>query len=146
LGIPNFGSNFWDPHWKQNSDPFSMPDILVSFVLNSAVEKMSNWNSDSKIWNFEKIYVGTQYTSFCTREKVAAIPTSTQNIYSKRLQAYLHLLKTVAAIPISTQNKLIGSWGRRSIAVAGEVTVHGRAHPYSWSITIVSLRSKESEE
>jgi hypothetical protein len=32
------------------------------------------------------------------------------------------------------------------LAVAGEVTRHGRAHPYSWSITIVSLRSKESEE
>ncbi len=42
--------------------------------------------------------------------------------------------------------KLIGSWGRRSMAVAGEVTRHGRAHPYSWSITIVSLRSKKSEE
>jgi hypothetical protein len=32
------------------------------------------------------------------------------------------------------------------MAVAGEVTQHGQAHPYSWSITIVSLRSKESEE
>ncbi len=32
------------------------------------------------------------------------------------------------------------------MAVAGEVTQHGRAHPYSWSITISSLRSKESEE
>jgi hypothetical protein len=32
------------------------------------------------------------------------------------------------------------------MAVAGEVTQHGRAHPYSWSITIISLRSKESEE
>ncbi len=42
--------------------------------------------------------------------------------------------------------KLIGSWGRRSMAMAGEVTRHGQAHPYSWSITIVSLRSKESEE
>ncbi len=30
--------------------------------------------------------------------------------------------------------------------MAGEVTRHGRAHPYSWSITIVGLRSKESEE
>jgi hypothetical protein len=26
-------------------------------------------------------------------------------------------------------HKLIGSWGRRSMAVAGEVTQHGRAHP-----------------
>ncbi len=42
--------------------------------------------------------------------------------------------------------KLIGSWGTRSMAVVGEVTWHGWAHPYSWSITIVSLRSKESEE
>jgi hypothetical protein len=32
------------------------------------------------------------------------------------------------------------------LAVAREVTQHGRAHPYSWLITIVSLRSKESEE
>ncbi len=42
--------------------------------------------------------------------------------------------------------KVKGSWGRRLLAVAGEVTRHGRAHPYSWSITIVSLGSKESEE
>jgi hypothetical protein len=31
------------------------------------------------------------------------------------------------------------------MAVAGEVTRHGQAYPYSWLITIVSLRSKESE-
>jgi hypothetical protein len=43
-------------------------------------------------------------------------------------------------------HKVKGSWGRRLLAVAGEVTRHGRAHPYSWSITIVRLRSKESEE
>jgi hypothetical protein len=42
--------------------------------------------------------------------------------------------------------KVKGSWGRRLLAIAGEVTQHGQAHPYSWSITIVSLRSKESEE
>jgi hypothetical protein len=41
--------------------------------------------------------------------------------------------------------ELIWSWGRRSMAMAGEVTRHGRAHPYSRAITIVSLRSKESE-
>jgi hypothetical protein len=32
------------------------------------------------------------------------------------------------------------------LAMAREVTRHGQAHPYSWSVTIVSLRSKESEE
>jgi hypothetical protein len=42
--------------------------------------------------------------------------------------------------------KVKGSWGRRLLAVAGEVTRHGRAHPYSWLITIVCLGSKESEE
>ncbi len=42
--------------------------------------------------------------------------------------------------------KVKGSWGRRLLALAGEVTRHGRAHPYSWLITIVSLGSKESEE
>ncbi len=42
--------------------------------------------------------------------------------------------------------KVRGSWGRRQLAMAGEVTGHGQAHPHSWSINIVSLRSKESEE
>jgi hypothetical protein len=55
---------------------------------------------------------------------------------------FAHLLWVIFSITL----KLIWSWGRRSMAVAGEVTWHGRAHPYSWSITIVSLRSKESEE
>ncbi len=42
--------------------------------------------------------------------------------------------------------KVRGSWGRRLLAVAGEVTRHGWAHPYSWLIINISLRSKESEE
>ncbi len=44
------------------------------------------------------------------------------------------------------KNKVKGSWGRRLLAVAGAITWHGWAHPYSWLITIISLRSKESEE
>jgi hypothetical protein len=52
LGIPIFGSNFWDPHWKQISDPFLIPKILVGiFLLNSAVEKSRYWNSDFEFWN-----------------------------------------------------------------------------------------------
>jgi hypothetical protein len=47
---------------------------------------------------------------------------------------------------VEKSTKVKGSWGRRLSAVAGEVTRHGRAHPYSWSIAIVSLRSKKSEE
>jgi hypothetical protein len=74
----------------------------------------------------KKINVGTQYTSFCTRKTVAAIPTDNQNdcrhtyIYStpvatiptstqRWLPPYLHLLKTVAAIPTSTQR-----WSRHT--------------------------------
>jgi hypothetical protein len=110
LGIPTFGSNFWYPHWKQNSNyVFDSRDSGQNFVLNSAVEQSTNQNSDSKIWNSKK-KIGSQYISFCTRKMVAAIPISTQNgcrhtyIYSKWLLTYLHLLKTVATIPTSTQN------------------------------------------
>ncbi len=35
--------------------PFLIPKIPVGkFFLNSAVEKLRNWNSDSKIWNSKK--------------------------------------------------------------------------------------------
>ncbi len=66
---------------------------------------LKNWQIGIPIPKFgitKKIYVGTQYTSFCIRIMVAAIPTSTQN--SKQLPPYLHLLKKVAVIPTSTQN------------------------------------------
>ncbi len=43
----------------------------------------------------------------------------------------------------SNSLQLICSWSRSSMAIAGEVTRHGRAHPYSWLITIVSLRSRK---
>ncbi len=33
LGIPIFGSDFWNPHWKQNLIPFSIPKILVDFFF-----------------------------------------------------------------------------------------------------------------
>jgi hypothetical protein len=55
LGIPIFGSDFRDPHWKRNSDSiFDSGDSGQNFFLNSAVEKSTNWNSDSEIRNFEK--------------------------------------------------------------------------------------------
>ena len=55
LGIPIFGSNFWDPHQKQNSDSvFDSKDSGRIFFSNSAVEKSRNRNSDSKILNSEK--------------------------------------------------------------------------------------------
>jgi hypothetical protein len=83
---------------------FLIPGILVGNIfLNSAVEKLTNRNSNSDIWNSEKIYVGTQYFSFPTKKQ-------SQNscrhlyIYLKRLPPSLHLLKMVAAISTSTQN------------------------------------------
>ena len=55
LGIPIFGSGFWDPHQKQNSDSvIDSKDSNQNFFLNSAVEKSRNWNSDSEIWNSKK--------------------------------------------------------------------------------------------
>jgi hypothetical protein len=55
LGIPIFGSDFWHPHWKQNSDSiFDSEDSGRIFFWNSAVEKSRYRNSNSKIRNSEK--------------------------------------------------------------------------------------------
>jgi hypothetical protein len=55
LGIPSFGSDFWDPHWKRNFNSiFDSKDSSRNFFLNSAVEKSRNQNSDSKIQNSGK--------------------------------------------------------------------------------------------
>ncbi len=55
MGIPIFGSDFWDPYWKRNSDSvFDSEDSGRNFFSNSAVEKLRNRNSDSEIRNFEK--------------------------------------------------------------------------------------------
>jgi hypothetical protein len=53
LGILIFGSNFWDR--KRNSDSvFVSGDSGQIFFLNTAVEKLSNRNSDSEIRNSKK--------------------------------------------------------------------------------------------
>ncbi len=39
--------------------------------------------------------------------------------------------------------QLIWWWSRSAMAVAGEVTRHGQAHPYSWLVTIISLSGLE---
>ncbi len=55
LGIPIFGSDFWDPHRKWNSNSvFDSKDSGWIFFLNSAVEKSRNRNSNSKIRNSEE--------------------------------------------------------------------------------------------
>jgi hypothetical protein len=55
LGIPIFGSDFWDPHRKRDSDSvFDSEDSGRIFFMNSAVKKSRNRNSDSEIRNSEK--------------------------------------------------------------------------------------------
>ena len=54
LGIPIFSSDFWDPHWKQNSNSIFDSEDVGKFFSNSAVEKLRNRNSDSKIRNSKK--------------------------------------------------------------------------------------------
>jgi hypothetical protein len=39
--------------------------------------------------------------------------------------------------------QLLRSWGRRAMAVAREVPRYDQTHPYSWLVTIVSLRGLE---
>jgi hypothetical protein len=47
LGILIFGSNFWDPHWKWNSDSvFDSRDSGRIFFLIPMSQKSENWNSD----------------------------------------------------------------------------------------------------
>jgi hypothetical protein len=55
LGIPIYGSVFWDPHRKPNTNSiFNSKDSSQIFFLNSAVEKSRKRNSDSKTRNSEK--------------------------------------------------------------------------------------------
>ncbi len=53
MGIPIFGSDFWDPHWKRKSDPvYDSEDSGRNFFSRILMSGESeNWNSDSKIRN-----------------------------------------------------------------------------------------------
>ncbi len=129
-------SNFWFQFLGPLSEAefcfrFWFQRFWPDFFLNSAVEKLTNRNTDSKIRNSKKkilrnsvhliSYQITIAISFPVKitscrhlnihpKWVAAISTYTQNscrhlyIHSKRLPPSLHLLKTVAAISTSTQN------------------------------------------
>ncbi len=108
IGNSNFRFQFLGPPSEAEFRiRFNFLGFWWDFFLNSAVDKLTNWNYDSKIWKSKKIKVGTQYTSFCTGKMVAAIPTSTQNgcrhtyIYSMPVAA---IPTPVATIPTSTQN------------------------------------------
>ncbi len=84
------------------------------------------------------VVLGRQHTSHSQSQLDKELKEKWANLPNK-----LHINNTIWCYHHVQSSKLIGSWGRRSMAVAGEVTWHGWAHPYSWSITIVSLRSKK---
>ncbi len=66
LGIPIFGSNFWDPHRKQNSD--SVFDSKDSGRIFFRILLLKNWVIGIPIPKFripKKINAGIQYTSSC---------------------------------------------------------------------------------
>ncbi len=54
LGIPIFGSNFWDPHCKQNSDSifYSKDSGWIFFEIPMSGES-ENWNSDLQNLEFQ---------------------------------------------------------------------------------------------
>jgi hypothetical protein len=99
---------------------FRFQRLRLDFFLNSAVEKLSNRNSDSEIWNSKKkqrrnsVHLisyqknGCRYT-YIYSTLVATVPASTQclsrhtYIYSTPVSPYLHLLNACPAIPTSTQ-------------------------------------------
>jgi hypothetical protein len=53
LGILIFGSDFWDPHWKRDSDPiYDSEDSGWKFFSQIPMSGESeNWNSNFKIWS-----------------------------------------------------------------------------------------------
>ncbi len=53
LGIPIFGSNFWDPHRKRNSDfVFDSEDSVWIFFEIPMSGESENWNSDLRYSEF----------------------------------------------------------------------------------------------
>jgi hypothetical protein len=53
LGIPIFGSDFWDPHHKRNSDSmFDSKDSGRIFFEIPMSEESENWNSDLRYLEF----------------------------------------------------------------------------------------------
>ncbi len=54
LIIPIFGSDFWDPHWKQNSDSvFDSGDSGWIFFEIAMSGKSKDWNSDFQNLEFQ---------------------------------------------------------------------------------------------
>jgi hypothetical protein len=67
LGIPIFGSDFWDPHWKRNSGSVSDSEDSGRKKFKQ-IPLLKNREIGILIPKFripKKINVGVQYTSFC---------------------------------------------------------------------------------
>jgi hypothetical protein len=69
LGIPIFGSNFWDPHRKRNSDSvFDSKDSGQKIF-----REFHCWKNEKSEFRFQNLefriwfYVGSQYISFHMR-------------------------------------------------------------------------------
>jgi hypothetical protein len=53
LGIPIFGSNFWDPHCKRNFDSVFDSKVSGHFFFEIPISGESeNWNSDLQYLEF----------------------------------------------------------------------------------------------
>ncbi len=119
-----WNSNFWFRFLRPQSEAefrfrFCFWRFRLDFFLNSAVETLSNRNSNSKSWNSKKkcknsIHLISYQKNGCHHTynystPVAAVPTSTQHlscrtyIHSTPVLLYLHLLNPCPAIPTSTQ-------------------------------------------
>ncbi len=87
VGNFNFWFQFLGPLSKQNSDSvFNSRDSIWNLFLNSAVEKSTNRNSDSKIWNFETNAISIshhRHRCHCPLPRVVALVW--QELYSNKL-------------------------------------------------------------
>ncbi len=121
LEIPMFGSDFWDPHWKQNSDTvfdsgdsgwiFFWIPLLKNWQIGISILKFGipkkNWRRNSV--HLISYQINGCHHTYIYSMPVAAIPTSSQclschtYIYSTPVPPHLHLLNTCPAIPKSTQ-------------------------------------------
>jgi hypothetical protein len=116
-------------------------DIVIQLVMEFV--GMGNWE---QVHTFAAVCKFLRHSSLPHLYNIGKVPMDGGAECRLNVGAFLHFLQSKYFRNVQCIFKLIWSWGRRSMAVAGEVTRHGQAHPYSWLITIVSLRSKKSEE
>ncbi len=66
LGIPTFGSDFWNPHWRWNSDSvYDSEDSGRIFFEIPISGEPENKNSDLRFLEFRQFLAQELSTSFC---------------------------------------------------------------------------------